>query len=236
MNFPKINYEFWDSEWNRSIGASRVYTNKNMINYIIFEDDINSCTNEILDIVAKNELDKENILRVVDLIYSWGGKSGRMFYVSSEKKQSPREELSNKGDVFNIYLEGIKLAQHGDTKSIGIFKSIRGIGSSYASKHAYFWSINSDNPLIIVDSKIAGTLGFSTISRLEKKHSYGEIVSFFKQMALQEFKESNPSRVERALFAFHNNYFLNDNSGWKKERVLSHDSILATELAQILFE
>jgi hypothetical protein len=179
--------------------------------------------------------DKFTVLHVVDLIYSWGGRSGRMFYSKTKEKISPREELEKNEAVYNIYVRGLKLAQEGKTESLEIFKTIRGIGSSYASKHSYFWSLNSNSPLIIVDSKIAGALGFTTIDKLENMSPYNETIKSFIDKSIEVFNSKNPSKVEKALFSFHNFYFLNDNSGWKNQEE-SEDFEVAKELSKILFD
>ena len=235
MKFPKIDYKFWLSNWGESVGQKKAYTNKNMIEYIVFDGDINSCTNEIFDLVKSSRTNKASVLRVVDLIYSWGGRSGRLFYASTKGKFSPRKELETNEDTFSKYLKGVALAQAGKSDSIDQFCKVNGIGPSYASKHAYFWSINSENPLIIVDSKIAGALGYKTIDELEKRHNYKNIVESFKNKAVDEFEEANPSKIERALFAFHKYYFLNNNNDWKNN-IEGHDYDEALKLAEILFD
>jgi len=234
IKFPDIEYGYWLSEWTRSIGELPTYSNKNMVKYIVFNGNINSCTSEILTLVKSQDLSKLTVLRVIDLIYSWGGKSGRMFYASVNEKTSPRQSLDKIDSVFDKYLQGIMLAKQGDIRSINKFCEIGGIGLSYASKHAYFWSLDSKQPLIIVDSKIAGSLGYLTIQSLENVHRYGDIVFAFREKSLKEFNEDNPSKVERALFAFHNHYFLNDNSGWK-DRTKSKNFTEASTLASKLF-
>ncbi|PKG59208.1 hypothetical protein [Shewanella sp. GutDb-MelDb] len=235
MNFPKIDYEFWLSNWSDSIGDKATYSNKNILKYIVFEGDINSCTDEIYNLVKENDLNKLSVLRVVDLIYSWGGPSGRMFYASIQGKSIPRESLENDDSVFSKYLEGIRLAKQGSTESIKIFGEIDGIGPSYASKHACFWSCRSESPLIIVDSKIAGSLGYKTIANLKRIVSDRAIVTAFKNKAIEEYNESSPIKVERALFAFHNHYFLNGNNGWKN-KIQSKDFAEAQNIASVLFE
>lgn len=233
--FPDIEYSYWLSEWTRSIGELPIYSNKNMVGYIVFNGDINSCTSEILTLVKSQDISKPTVLRIIDLIYSWGGKSGRMFYASVNGKVSPRQSLDQRDSIFNKYLQGVMLAKQGDSRSIKKFCEVDGIGLSYASKHAYFWSLDSKKPLIIVDSKIAGSLGYSTIQSLEKVHKYRDIVFAFRNKSLEEFNEDNPSKVERALFAFHNHYFLNDNNGWKNKGE-SKDFTEASTLANKLFD
>ena len=234
MEFPHIDYKYWLDNWTKSIGEQKTYSNKNMLEFIKFTDDTNSCTEEIFNIVKSGKTDKKSVLRVVDLIYSWGGPSGRLFYAAFNGQNAPRVDLENDESVFGRYLDGIKLAKLGKPESIKIFCKIRGIGASYASKHAYFWSTNSENPLIIVDSKIAGSLGYRTIEHLEAKSNYAETVESFKKKAIIEFNESNPSKIERALFSFHNHYFLNDNSGWKNSYE-SKDYPEAVRLSKVLF-
>ncbi len=234
MEFPKIDYKHWFNQWTLDVGGASVYSNKNLTKYIRFDGNINSCTSEIFTLVKATEITKANILRVVDLIYSWGGPSGRMFYASKKGEIAPRESLENDDSVFSIYMNAIQLAKQGKEESINEFCKIAGIGRSFGSKHAYFWSLDSKNPLIIIDSKIAGALGYSTIESLDKAHKYGEIVSKFRTLALEKFNEDDPSKIERALFAFHNYYFLNDNSGWKNE-VSGHNFPEANALSAKLF-
>lgn len=234
MIFPEIDYKFWMSYWDESIGKGEVYTNKNIQKYIRFNKDINHCTSEINELIRKKDIDKKNILRVVDLIYCWGGPSGRMFYSKTKGRISPREELETYETTYKTYLKGIEYAKKGDPECIKIFNKIRGVGSSYASKHSYFWSLNSSNPLIIVDSKIAGSLGYKTIDDLERHYNYNDIVKSFLIKSQIEFNEKNPSKVERSLFAFHNFYFLNDNSNWKNKDQFK-DYTVAEKIANIIF-
>jgi len=235
IRFPNIDYSYWLSEWDRSIGKLPTYSNKNMVEYIVFNGDISLCTNEIFTLIKSQDISRPTVLKIIDLIYSWGGKSGRMFYASVNGKISPRQSLDQKDSVFNKYLQGVMLAKKGDIRSIKKFCEIDGIGLSYASKHAYFWSLDSEKPLIIVDSKIAGSLGHFTIQSLERVHKYEDIVFEFRNKSLKEFNEDNPNKTERALFAFHNHYFLNDNSGWKN-RLESKDFTEASPLANKLFD
>jgi muramoyltetrapeptide carboxypeptidase LdcA involved in peptidoglycan recycling len=235
VDLPVINYEFWLDQWDKQIGAEKVYSNKNTKQFIVFDGNTSECANKIVELTKEQNLNKEIMLRVVDLIYSWGGPSGRMFYSSVGNNLSPRKELEINGACFATYEKGVKLARAGDAKCKEIFKTIKGIGSSFASKHAYFWSLSSQYPLIIVDSKIAGVLGYQTVEELERKVNYLEIVVKFKEKASVEFGDNDSSKVERALFAFHNYYFLNDNSKWKN-KIEFYDYPEAERLAKVLFD
>lgn len=235
INFPTIDYQFWLESWNEIIGDGHVYSNRNMERFIKFEGNVKDCTDEIIRLVRKNPIQQKNVLRVVDLINSWGGKSCRLFYASTNKNLiSPREELETDKDYYDTYIKGVKLALKGDTECLDVFKTLRGLGPSYASKHAYFWSFDSDRPLIIVDSKIAGALGYSTIDKLLRKFTYDQVVKGFSDKAIAEFKKKSPDMIEKSLFTFHNFYFLNDNSGWKNKMRFT-DYNVAVELASKLF-
>ena len=172
MSFPTIDYGYWLDIWNIQIGNKPIYSNINNRRYINFFGTINSCAEEIGRLISAENLNREIILRVIDLIYLWGGRSGRMFY-SENRGVIPRDLLET-DQVFQIYLNGIHEAKMGKPLSREIFSNIKGIGTSYSSKHAYFWSLNSGSRLIIVDSKIAGALGFASIQELYQNISYEE--------------------------------------------------------------
>ena len=59
MKFPKIDYEFWLNNWHKTIGENRVYTNKNMLEFIDYEKEINSCTQEFSSLVNSPKLNKK---------------------------------------------------------------------------------------------------------------------------------------------------------------------------------
>ncbi|MDE0472518.1 MAG: hypothetical protein OXH57_11315 [Ekhidna sp.] len=70
-----------------------------------------------------------------------------MFYAIDKNREVPREKLEDDCRILHQYLEGVQLARKGEPKSIESFKSVPGIGPSYASKHSYFWSLHSETPL-----------------------------------------------------------------------------------------
>lgn len=233
MKFPDIDYDYWSAHWTETIGQKAVYMNKNMRKFLDFEGSINECLEEIKKIIFAEKVEKTEVLRAVDLIYAWGGPSGRLFYAESISKSSPREKLAGE-TVFSDYMKGVSLAKKGNTKSIEAFKHIEGIGPSYGSKHAHFWSLKSKNPLIIIDSKIAGSLGYSALESLENSVNYEQIIRSFSIKSEQEFQDNDPVKIERALFSFHNHYFKNDNSGWKN-RSEGKDFNEAQKIAEKLF-
>jgi hypothetical protein len=64
MKLPKIDYNFWLSNWNDTVGRGKVYTNKNLREYIKFDNDINSCTEEIYKLTKSHKLSKQTILKI----------------------------------------------------------------------------------------------------------------------------------------------------------------------------
>jgi hypothetical protein len=217
INLPEIDYSVWLKIWNSSVGEKPAYRSKNSVKYLKEDLTINQCTEEIKKLSQIENPSKSDVLKVVDLINAWGGRSGRMFYASKKGGPIARQVLEDDLRQFDTYLEGIKLAKEGNVRCMDEFVRVYGIGPSFASKHSYFWSLHSDSPLIILDSKIAGALGSNTLSELYKKTSYKEVISEFMLKSISVFGQKDASKVERALFAFHNNYFKNDNSGWKRK-------------------
>lgn len=237
LKLPEIDYEFWLKNWSESVGLKPAYKNKNSILFLNHSLTINQCTKEIIKLTSTNNSDKEHVLKIIDLIYAWGGRSGRLFYASKKGDKIPRQVLGEDMSEFNTYLKGVELAKKGNAKSKDTFSKVYGIGSSYASKHAYFWSLDSNSPLIILDSKIAGSLGCKSLIELYKVTSYSAVISSFVLKSESVFNEKDPSKVERALFAFHDNYFKNDNSAWKKRpfKESSKDFLTAQRLSSLLF-
>jgi hypothetical protein len=237
LNFPNIDYAFWLENWNNSIGSKSVYLSTRSMDYCSFRGNITDCSNliekrvkAILDSDLNNS--KASILEVLDLVYAWGGRSGRMFYFN-RNRSVPRQEIESP-DKFSYYLNGIELSRASNPEAIGSFKKVYGIGNSFASKNAYFWSVGAENRMVIVDSKISGALGFRTTEALLRYCPYGQIINEFTRKSLSEFNLADGSLVEKALFAFHNNYFLNDNSGERSACQVNRDQNAATTIIKKL--
>lgn len=237
MVLPKIDYKYWLTMWYEKLEGAPVYTNKNLKKFIQFDKDIGVCISEINELTKNSNPSKVTVLRVIDLIYSCSGPSGRMFYAKTKGKRSAREDFDLLDEVYCRYLEGVYEAQNGNPDCIKIFNSIRGIGASYASKQAYFWSQHSNYPLIIIDSKIAGALGYKTIDKLNQVLTYKNAIKAFIKKAKKELNTVDPSQMEKSLFAFHDFYFLNDNSNWKRKEISTSnkDYNAAVKLSKVLF-
>jgi hypothetical protein len=225
INLPEIDYDYWLGIWTKNQEKENsVYSNLNMKSFKSTYLDVKNakeCEEKIDEIINKiDDLNKQKqlVLTVVDLIYRWGGPSGRMFYARQEKNKSRRENLENKTMLYQLYCDGVELARKGKISSKFLFESIPGIGPSFATKHAAFWSRKSNNPLIVVDSKIAGALGFKSVFYLEQKIDYDSLLFEFNKQARIKIisADKTAQNLEKALFTFHSHFFLNENNGWLK--------------------
>jgi hypothetical protein len=230
-----INYNYWINKYTWNDGAS-VYINNNMLEFTNFIGTPRQCEDEIIRIIsginADNIQQKNNdILTVIDLINQWGGQTSRMFYSRHARNnfQSPRDRISSEISL-NIYKRGIIEAMQINENAFTTFREIYGISDSFSGKHAMFWS---NFNLIIIDNKIAGALGFKKPNSLLNSRSYQDILNDFR-IIQNENQFSNPTMVERALFAFHSNYFKNDNSGFKNNITDFNDREYAVQLGEIL--
>lgn len=230
MQKPKIDYKYWLEKWHNNIGNSNVRN----VSYSSFRGTLHECEEKILEIVNSPNLTDQMILDAIDLINHWGGSESRHFYIDKIKKglnkeviiRNPRKEISLSENL-NIYREGIEQAKRNIADSANTFLKIYGIGPSYMGKHAYFWSgLN----LVIIDAKIAGCLGYQTSQMLLAKNSYEAVVEFLNSIKVEE-KLNHTTEVEKAMFAFHRNYFKNDNSGFKSNIEDKRDLKFAIELA-----
>jgi hypothetical protein len=209
MYIPNINFKYWLGKWNWE-GTHTVYTNKNLKRYSDFNGSVKQCSKEIIKLVSQSNLSDAEILKVIDLINHWGGKTSRQFYSRNKKNNflSPRDKIQSNLD---IYKKSINLAKTNSEKAFSEFCKIESIGPSFSGKHAMFWSKYN---LIILDNKIAGCFGYTSPNQLLKNHTYKELLESIKLIMINN-KLSSPTDIERALFCFHNNFFLNDNKGWK---------------------
>jgi hypothetical protein len=228
MKFPNIDYSFWLQKWNESIGNKRTYSNIYSRRFLDIDMNLLDCELRINDqikgfVEETGSLNNVSIIEnVVDLIYAWGGRSGRMFYFNKSGLGLPRLLILEE-EHLKFYNMGISLAVKADPSALDAFKKVPGIGPSFGSKHAFFWSLQAPNRLIIIDSKICGALGYSNIAELLLQFSYSRIIDDFTNKSKEVFGVNDGSKVERALFAFHNNYFLNSNNGFRRDPLFRVD-------------
>jgi hypothetical protein len=242
LNFPKIDFEYWLVEWDTT-QIEKAYFTPKMNLYSSIKKDITliDCEHQILSInkKVKNPFNEKNeVFKVIDLIYRWGGPSGRMFYNGlNSNGNSPRRELEIQNDLFTRYCDAIDLARAGKVSSKFLFETIPGIGSSFASKHAAFWSSESKRPLIVIDSKIAGCFGKQNLKLFEKENHYESTLNQFVEYGKSLTFSKKSQEIERALFTFHLHFFNNENTDWqtnKKEAYEDKDYQIAESLAKQL--
>jgi hypothetical protein len=239
LKFPNIDFDYWLGVWNELQNKMAYFTPKmNLYSKIDKGITYLQCETEILKIVEKinnTSVERSEVLKVIDLIYRWGGPSGRMFYTKSNNKgNSPRRELELQDDLFNRYCDAIDLALAGKSSSKFLFESINGIGPSFASKHAAFWSSKSTRPLIVIDSKIAGCFGKKKLELFEKEFHYDNTLNQFVNFGNSLTIPKTSQEIERSLFAFHLNFFNNENTNWqhnKRNAIKDKDFEIAKNIA-----
>ncbi|RAR73805.1 hypothetical protein [Flavobacterium aciduliphilum] len=233
MEIPNINFNYWSNRWHENIGNSRALN----VNYTDFTGTLNELVAEILRIVNLEILTDEDILNAIDLINQWGGSESRWFYIAKTRTlrngnieiRIPRE-LIELPENLAIYRDGINLASQNNSNSVNYFLQIFGIGPSYIGKHAYFWS-NCNLP--IVDAKIAGCFGYRDAKILLYNHNYDIVLNHMN------FIKNNNNlidvvTVEKALFAFHKNYFENSNKKFVSNIEDFTDCKYAIHIAKLL--
>lgn len=226
MKIPNIDFKFWLENYPWNDGT--VYADKNIRKFSDFTGSAKVCELEILRITSLEEPSPIEILSCIDLINQWGGRTSRLFYTRNQRNNhvSYRESIELNENL-SIYKKGIALSKYKNHLAFKQFQKLNGIGPSFAGKHAMFWS---QSELIVLDNKISGALGFSSPQHLLRSFPYDSILNQFNQIKTQN-KFSNPAEVERALFAFHSNYFLNNNSGWKANIRIKTDEDVAKSIA-----
>jgi len=232
METPSINFNYWLNKWNETTGNQSVLN----VSYSSFRGTLNELENEILRIVNLENLTNQDILKVIDLINQWGGKMSRGFYLPKSKTKSngsiliriPRQIIEEQENI-DRYKEGINLARKNDLNSVNYFRQF-GIGPSYIGKHAYFWS-NCNLP--IIDAKIAGCFGYNSAQILLNNHNYADVVNHMDAIKEKENLD-NVVKVEKALFAFHKNYFENNNTKFKTKIYDFTDCKYSINVARLL--
>jgi hypothetical protein len=145
------------------------------------------------------------------LINQWGGKTSRMFYALRQNQTISYRELVMQNPNLNYYKEGIMLSRANNFDAVNSFLRVDGIGPSFMAKHAQFWSAFN---MAILDMKIAFDLGFLTPAQLLANYSYEEFMNHM--IGITGANNLNSVvHTERAMFAFHSNYFDNGNTRFK---------------------
>lgn len=137
------------------------------------------------------------LAKIFDLIQAWGGKMGKMPYI--HKKSRLKFETWKE-----IYLEGAKFSnQNKPVEAVKKLTSINGVGPSFATKHLKFWS----KKYPILDSRISIIL--SGNKKLLNKADYSTFLILITKLA--KVFNTNIIETEKAVFAFSQNFFPNEN-------------------------
>jgi hypothetical protein len=143
---------------------------------------------------------KIDLFDTIYLIHKWGGVTGRYFLMN--KKGGGFFEVFKKDEKqIDIYKRAANLSIEGDPSAFDLFCDIKGIGASFAGKHAYFWS-TTRKPLIIIDKLISNFFGFNTPESLLKEFGgYKKLYEYFtsesKRLGLK-----NVLVLERGIFQY----------------------------------
>ena len=131
----------------------------------------------------------------------------------------------------DFYKHAIQLSKENNVMAFECFGMVKGIGTSFQGKHAMFWS-NYELP--VIDSKIVGCFGYKSTAEFEQNHSYGEYCKILKKIITELNLPLKVHEIEKAIFAFHRNYFKNDNTGFANKIECKTDLEFALTVANEL--
>lgn len=161
-------------------------------------DEINSCLGNF----KETDVDYELLAKIFDLIQVWGGQTGRGPYVITKSRYKFNEWREN-------YLYGALMALNNNP--VGALKEwmkISGVGMSFAPKHLRFWS----KKYPVLDTRIS-LLMCGSRRLLGKPDCYSEFLGLIEPLA--DNYSCPILEAEKALFAFSQNYFVNDRLEFK---------------------
>jgi hypothetical protein len=216
--FPRINYTYWcqkneyfsDTPLIATIRIGLDHARKGgLIDAILKHADIQTNKNlvDLIDSKIKEHQSIDNfkddeLMVIFDLIQGWGGKSGRNIYV--QPKDNPTRK--SHPQLSKTYRKAIGYCISGDYQlALKEVTSIPNIGESFATKHIFFWSEFGPccKAIPIYDTRIKTLLFLKSTSSA----TYDDYVKTLDEKAKELSMTS--ALVERALFAFSQNYFPN---------------------------
>jgi hypothetical protein len=222
FHFPPINYRYWLSQHgdndvgNIRLGLTSRLSNLKMINSTISQDVIElksmfEAVNYIDEKVAIKIKEYQDYLDIFDAINNWGGKAIQRGKIYSGLTLRNRLDYE---DWFANYIKAANLLRQEDRvlEGIELMFSTPGLGVSFGSKHIAFWTY--DNPITAVyDSKISQILLRSANPKIKDMIPF---ISAINKLANDQSDYCDcltPKEIEKALFAFHKYYWLN-NGKW----------------------
>jgi len=156
----------------------------------------------------------EDLLIIFDLIQGWGGRMGRNPYVF---QNAPR---INKSELFaSIYRESVEMLYQLNViedyeKNIAPiknkFEELPQVGESFSTKHLSFWSrfLKNCPELVIYDSRMKNLIEAANKDVDKTEITYNDFYTALKNNENELGLDIN--NLERAIFGFSLNYFLND--------------------------
>lgn len=228
-----LNFNFWASKnivygsapLNPSVRAMQTIQHKQNIlmefQPVSFLDIVNEISSSIE--IVKLDFDKATIKSftyIFDLIHLWGGKTGRGPYVfKNNDGYTTREKFET---IYGkIYRETIRNALNQDREFIDTnFTSIPRVGISFATKHLRFWCNYPVHDLRL------NLLLFGTSKMQSYEHYISKMKNFAKKNGISVLE------VEKALFAFSNNYFPNGKLKIKNSFLFNEDIDIAKTLSR----
>lgn len=152
--------------------------------------------------------DFEKLSFIFDLVQAWGGLTGRRPYV--KRGGQPESSRQCFADWKQHYLSGVRSALNGDpVPALKAWQHIYGVGASFAPKHLMFWS----GTYPVLDSRISVLLCGSK-RLLQSPEGYREFLGLVQPLC--DHFNFSLLEVEKALFAFSQNFFQNDMLVFKK--------------------
>ena len=144
----------------------------------------------------------DSLARIFDLIQAWGGQMGKHPYVITKSRF--------KFDVWKEdYLDGVSNARSDKpVQALSSWLKISGLGASFAPKHLRFWT--SKYP--VLDTRISLLVSGSK-KLLTKPEYYDEFLELIAPLSVKF--GASILELEKALFAFSQNFFLNDKLEFK---------------------
>ena len=242
MVIPKIDFSFWLKR-NPFFSHEPLLTNiKTGLNHAkrggLIDDVIarlGSMYNDDLVNEIKNEIGQnknlfgadEALLRIFDLIQGWGGRSCRGPYV--KPKGSPyRIEFAS--FIAQQYRCGLKKLNADDIDgALSEFLKIKYLGESFATKHLYFWGRHGflAKELPIYDVRIKNLVYGKSSSVATYSRYNDDLQKVAREVEIQV------EELERALFAFSMNWFLNDKLSLRDTPVCETDRSEAVRISSI---
>ena len=224
----KINFVYWNS---RNPYFSDTYLNSSMRAALTlikgkgYLNDFNpkqasdyvDCIENKIDSFDMDTPNFKELSYIFDLVQAWGGKMGKMPYTKTNNSTSCSRDKFD--DWKDIYLRGVKFAlRDSPVEALKQWRMISGLGASFSPKHLRFWT----NKYPVLDSRISLLLCGSK-RLLAKPEGYQEFLELIEKLS-NEFN-TNILEMEKALFAFSQNFYLNDTLEMKSKDLLDTTDI-----------